>query len=96
MKTLKLSKKGDGKGGISYWFYCPGCKLAHRFVTKGNGLNWTFNGDMELPSFTPSLFMQHGKICHLYLTDGDLIFCTDSQHDLAGKTIGLPELPDWI
>jgi hypothetical protein len=34
--------------------------------------------------------------CHYFLTDAKLIFCADSLHELAGKTVDLPELPEWL
>ena len=39
-----------------YRFYCPGCKCEHTY-TDGLG-GWNFNGDMDNPSFTPSLLNQ--------------------------------------
>lgn len=40
--------------GYAHW--CPGCKHAHTiYVTAPGGYNWTFNGDIEKPTFTPSL-----------------------------------------
>jgi hypothetical protein len=32
--------------------------------------------------------------CHYFLTAGQLQFCADSTHALAGKTVPLPDLPD--
>lgn len=52
---------------------------------------WTFNGDFENPSFQPSLLYAEKKPrCHLYLTGGQLQFCKDCEHPLAGKTVPLP------
>jgi len=31
--------------------------------------------------------------CHYFLTAGELRFCSDSTHPLAGRTVALPELP---
>lgn len=36
------------------------------------------------------------SICHYILTAGQLNFCGDSTHALAGKTVPLPELPEWL
>ena len=33
--------------------------------------------------------------CHLFLRTGHLEFLSDCSHELAGKTVDLPELPDW-
>ena len=34
--------------------------------------------------------------CHYILTAGQLQFCADSTHALAGKTVPLPQLPDFL
>lgn len=33
-------------------------------------------------------------ICHYVLTSGVLNFCPDSTHDLAGRAVPLPDLPE--
>ena len=90
----------------AYWFWCPGCDEAHQYrVGGGEGPRWTFNGNMEKPTFTPSLLHAgHRKEgsdkllgqCHLFLTDGMLNFCGDCTHELKGQSVPLPELPDWL
>jgi Tol biopolymer transport system component len=85
---------------IGYMFYCPGCNDPHPYYVKhipGNPLTvWTFNGDMERPTFSPSLLVypsgQYPR-CHLFLTDGQIQFCGDSGHSLAGQTVPLPDWP---
>lgn len=80
------------------FFYCPGCKHGHPYVVP----RWTFNGDWERPTFSPSLlvFSRHPETgarqthCHLYLRDGRLEFLSDSAHELAGQTVDLPDFPD--
>lgn len=34
-------------------FFCPGCGFAHWFKTDGGG--WTWNGDRERPTISPSI-----------------------------------------
>ena len=34
--------------------------------------------------------------CHYILTRGELNFCGDSTHALAGRTVPLPPLPEWL
>ncbi len=79
-----------------YMFYCPGCKYEHVYMVEPNGSQWNFNGNMDNPSFTPSLlnrkFDQEGKVistCHLFVTDGKIQYCGDSSHELSGQTIEL-------
>lgn len=77
--------------------YCPGCGHLHVIhVGKPNssGAKWGWNGDPEKPTFTPSIHI-HGR-CHYFLRDGMLEFLPDSSHKLAGKTVALPVLPDWV
>lgn len=50
-KTLAYKGKEGG-----YWHWCPGCESAHRIpVEASQGPSWTFNGDMEKPTFKPSV-----------------------------------------
>jgi hypothetical protein len=47
---------------------------------------------MEKPTFTPSLryvagAQQEKTICHLNITDGNIIYHFDCPHEYAGKTI---------
>lgn len=37
-------------------FWCPGCDEAHAIHTRANG--WTWNGDLERPTFSPSVLLQ--------------------------------------
>lgn len=78
-------------GGRSGWVIeCPGCGSIHHFDDR-----WTFNGDLEKPTFKPS-YLVHGSPvqprCHSFVTDGQIAYLSDSTHDLAGKTVDLPVL----
>ncbi|MBY5988224.1 DUF6527 family protein [Roseovarius atlanticus] len=93
-------------------FMCPGCQQAHH-VTVDGSRGWTFNGDGDRPTFSPSVLVsgtvpitdeEHARlmagekiepvslICHSFVTDGRIRFLNDCTHDLAGKTL---DLPDW-
>jgi hypothetical protein len=86
---------GDAIGKDQFYFYCPGCKCCHAF-----GHTWNFNGDLERPTFTPSLLVfythpetkQRVSICHSFVTDGRIQFLGDCEHTLAGQTV---DIPDW-
>lgn len=88
-------------GGALFLFWCPGCESPHPYWVKPRpdaaGHVWDFNGDREKPTFRPSLLVNANtpgaKRCHLFMTDGKLQFCSDSQHELAGKTVDCPEWP---
>lgn len=94
------------EGGYMAW--CPGCAEAHYIAVEkplGNGAKWTFNGDPERPTFSPSLLIRTGSavdpdfidepddptVCHSFIRDGQWQFCADSKHALAGKTVPLPK-----
>lgn len=70
--------------------------------------HWGFNGDMERPSFTPSVLSTCDEwqgddvpakkhVCHSFVgcngaAPGQIIFLGDSTHELANKTVDLPDL----
>lgn len=77
--------------------YCPGCGHLHIIhVSRQNnvGAQWQWNGDADKPTFNPSVHIQ-GR-CHYFLKDGMIEFLSDSTHKLAGQTVPLPEVPDWV
>lgn len=64
---------------------------------------WGFNGDLERPTFTPSILSRWKEpqgeglppkqhVCHSFVTDGRIQFLSDCTHALAGQTVELPEL----
>lgn len=71
-------------------FFCPGCERVHGFDER-----WTFNGDYEKPTFSPSLLVNQShpeSKCHSFVTDGKIQFLSDCHHNLAGQMV---EIPDW-
>lgn len=46
--------------GVRYLFHCPGCNGGHVFEvrTDGGSPSWSFNGDLERPTFGPSLLIR--------------------------------------
>lgn len=84
--------------GVAHW--CPACHEPHVYTTKpGRHACWSFDGNVESPSFSPSMKLWNSqKTCHYFLTGGRLQFCGDSTHALAGQTVDLPDWPsssDW-
>ncbi len=77
--------------GKEYIFYCPGCKAEHWFRVDGPEPVWSFNGDVDSPTITPSLSVSSQHLCHSFITHGKLLFLQDCTHDLAGKTVKIPE-----
>ncbi len=81
-------------------FHCPGCGYEHRVTVNENrnaaGASWSWNGSMTAPTFSPSILVNGFDAsvrCHSFVKDGQIQFLTDSYHELAGKTVPLPELP---
>lgn len=93
----KLSKAKRSEG--TYLFRCPGCKSLHVIYTDGappQYPHWAFNGSLEAPTFSPSLLVRWNelsgeKVCHSFITDGNIQFLNDCTHPLAGKTVPLPD-----
>lgn len=93
---------------IGYEIYCPGCKYRHVVYTlKGYyPACWSFNGDLERPTFTPSLLLTTGSFaqpsfedgdipptrCHSFITDGRIKFLDDCTHELRNQIVDLPEI----
>lgn len=83
--------------------WCPACKVMHDFAVEQpfrNGARWTFNGNGDLPTFSPSMNIavgpyDGGKIdrCHYFLRNGRIEFLGDSTHAMAGQTVDLPDVP---
>ncbi len=54
-----LRRLTNENGGVSYQFWCSGCAGHHSYTTKlGEGETgpvWTYDGNEEAPTFSPSL-----------------------------------------
>ena len=101
MNSLTKKLKPLSGGSVEGWvFHCPGCDCGHVFYTTGP-ITWEFNGNLESPSFTPSLLNTcenhpdpKQRRCHLVMTEGKIHYCPDCSHDLVGQIIDLPDL-EW-
>jgi len=95
MPKLNIVTDGDVPTAkiVGYSFKCPGCGWRHVFWTDSPHYpKWAFNGNLDKPSFTPSLLDrwhdERGDMrCHIVLTDGIINFCGDCSHPLAGQSI---------
>lgn len=65
LKILRsVSRSGTDKGAPDFIFFCPGCQCGHGvWVSReaGNGAKWSFNGNMEKPTFQPSLKIEASR-----------------------------------
>lgn len=105
MRVSRLLKRWEYQGQHGYTFRCPGCNSWHNVKTSENG--WGFNGDVEKPTFTPSILVTHEakpdaaeefkewrekRVCHSFVTGGRIQFLGDCTHELAFQTV---DIPDW-
>jgi len=90
---------------VGYLFECPGCGIHHAFYTVQTNRPgeehavWSFNGDVERPTFAPSLLVRweegearEPRVCHSFVRDGQIQFLSDCTHHLAGQTVDLAEI----
>jgi len=89
--VAKIHRAND----TTYMFWCPACNRAHAFNPK----IWTYNGDEDKPTVSPSILV-HGTNndgttlrCHSFVTDGKMHFTADCSHSLAGEVLKIPE---WV
>ena len=98
-------KSVEAWGPGMYTFECPGCNCAHFIRTKADPdlpkkEVWKWNGDLDKPTVTPSLHVFYPStshkaektLCHLFITDGNIRFLGDCDHEMKGQTV---PIPDW-
>jgi len=108
MSALGRKLWSSQMGGVM--FECPGCKYEHVVHVDGGGYpgpTWSFNGDGDRPTLSPSVLVTTGRavdpnfvpedgdppeVCHSFVTDGRIHFLSDCTHALAGQAV---DLPDW-
>ena len=85
--------------------WCPACRTIHTFPSD----RWAFNGDMEKPTFSPSMLIKWNdpasvgydlthktSICHSFVRDGKIQYCGDCTHPFKGLTVDLPDVHEKI
>lgn len=105
-KLVRLNREYWSHDGFGHW--CPGCGCGHEIAVgekNASGASWTFDGNAQSPTFSPSINCKWGKhadpkcdheggVCHYFIRAGKIEFCGDSTHCLKGKTVDLPDIPD--
>lgn len=100
MKIRPIDRIQPGADGY-YEFACPGCHTNHSIpLIKGseNQLGWGWNGSVDLPTISPSIFVNRGRSnptkdqCHSFVRDGRIEFLGDCSHHLAGQTVTLLDI----
>ena len=92
--------------GLHARLWCPGCQELHaprfRCLEHGGpaeGPVWEGNPHAEPFGFEPSLLVNGGAPehrCHSFVRAGQWEFLSDCWHPLAGLTVPLEPLPDWL
>lgn len=74
--------------------FCPACDCYHVFDSR-----WTFNGDVDKPTFSPSMcvncvdekYLNEQTVrCHSFVRNGQIQYLGDCTHDMKNQTIELP------
>ncbi len=103
VNAAKTLVRQDYDGGRTTWFfYCPACDALHTYSNRmsGGGPGWDYDGNVESPTFSPSLRYLDATRCHLFVRAGVIEFCGDCPHSMAGQRTPLPPIPqddlDWL
>lgn len=83
LRAVVQSEKGDEASHADYVFWCPACKCGHAiWTTKHNHQSavWEFNGNMEKPTFKPSLKIEWWQNPPFDPTTGDFKRGTDGNY----------------
>jgi len=81
-------------------FFCPACGKEHIVSIGPRSFwqqMWTFNGNFDKPTIRASVLVttklpDRELRCHSFVTDGKIEYLADCTHELAGKTVELPEI----
>jgi Family of unknown function (DUF6527) len=89
--------------GRALWMWCPGCDSAHRVAVVGKDgtlprdePTWDWDGNVDAPTISPSILCHGTQVCHSFIRAGRWEFLADCGHALAGQTVDMVPLPDWL
>jgi hypothetical protein len=87
-RAAPWSEEGIVKG---FMIFCPGCKCGHLFHIpphkNSSGASWSFNGNLERPTFTPSMLVRSEWDSHENLTEDDYTPWVDEGNGTRGRKI---------
>lgn len=106
---MKTCLKTCQDGNMVYealMFVCPGCAAGgpegydglHILPVNVENVgkpSWTWDGNLEKPTLSPSILTDGYTRCHSFLRVGIFQFLGDSNHPLAGQCVPIPDLPTW-
>lgn len=93
MRVSAVLRRGTGR----FFHWCPACESLHPLPDHG----WTFNRDVDRPSFAPSFAQGYvdafgnERRCHYIITDGLIQFCPDSWHGRS-DIVAMPPIPQSV
>ena len=101
---MKLRIVGEPRIGT---FFCPGCKGEHSIPLRpaDSRPSWEYSGTQDSPTLSPSILRTWSSpeperfgniVCHSFVTAGRIQFLGDCTHHLAGQTVDLPDIPEWL
>lgn len=106
MNPVAVSKDGTHDGVTTSYLklWCPACDDLHMITTaRSDGTStWTWDGNTERPTISPSILVNAGggnpqhPTCHSFVRDGQWEFLSDCTHALAGQTVPMVPVPDWL
>lgn len=90
-----MPKVKKHKNGL-YYFECPGCGCIHQ-VNAGDcaswNTKWDFNGNVDSPTFDPSVkCTAPNYCCHFFIKGGTIQFCGDCTHEFKDQILDMKEL----
>ena len=81
-----------------YMFWDVALDRPNAFYVRDQHPSWSWNGDYECPTVSPSIRLIHtvNQVDHLFIRDGKIQYLNDCTHELAGKTVDMVDFPkDW-
>ena len=95
MNRLGIVEK-DGKT-VGYLVKSPATGELALFYTNPEFSpgTWTFNGDMEKPTFSPSMLMYPNNVRgreHFFVRNGKIEYLKDCDHAMAGMTVDMVDV----
>lgn len=90
----KVKELNSGTALKTYLFWSP-ADDQHIGISSA----WGFNGNYELPTFTPSVLMTGGSSdpnykSHMFVTDGKIQYLADCTHAMAGQTVDMVDIDE--
>lgn len=97
-RTLRLTAVGytpcEPADATHLEMHTPG-PIKYRVLPLQGTPAWTWNGDLERPTLSPSILTRAPGVCdtcHCFVKDGQVEFLYDCTHPLAGQTLDLLDM----